>query len=169
MEPSFCWVLFRLPVKVSLTVGVGKFTCPPPDGIATPSSSALSASSACCGTTPLPHALSSSLRDSPTSVIHPDGSPIIHSVKAEDNLWLPSLPSGLVGDGAGLPSVSSQRLMAGSNLPQLVFCSMSLATLLSHTCPVLPFTSLVCCEGAFVPSLATGVGINVTASAFSRF
>jgi len=86
--------------------------------------------------------------------------------------------------------------MAGSNLPQLVTASsrclglpaatsfavapffievrvvgsngsMSLATLLSQTCPVLDFVSDVCCAGAFVPSLATGVGR--TAKAFSRF
>ena len=95
----------------------------------------------------MPQALSSSLRFSPMSVIQPSGSPIIHSVNLDESLWFPSLPSGLVGSGAGLPIIASHRLMAELNLPQLVSVTSPLLNTALATVSVCTLPSLSCgCE-----------------------
>ena len=78
------------------------------------------ASVACCGTTPLPQALSCSLRVMSQSVTHPAGNPIIHSANAGLSRCCSFLPSAMVGAGAGFPVIDSQRWIAGANFPQFV-------------------------------------------------
>lgn len=72
---------------------------------------------ACWGTTPLPHALSCSLRVMLQLVIQPGGRPIIHSANCGFSRACPSRPSGMVGGGAGFFVMVSHWWIAGANLP----------------------------------------------------
>lgn len=111
---------------------------------------------ACCGTTPLPQALSCSLRVMSQSVIHPAGNPIIHSAKAGLSRCCPSFPSGIVGAGAGLPVIASHLWTAGANFPQSVeWTRVPSGGLLRSHCAGLSFC---------LYSVVSGVGNKATAT-----
>ncbi len=108
-------------VVVGVVWGFGYDGWPPGgvDGGHGPSSNRLVASAAWAGTTPLPSALSMSLRLILTPVTWPPGRPMSHSQNFGDSLCPPLGPAS-VGGGATLPRTISHRRIAGAYCPQFV-------------------------------------------------